>query len=176
MTFTELTLPGVFLIDSNPVADERGNFARIFCRDEFAGKGLRAEFVQCGVAHSNSVGTLRGLHYQRDPYWEEKLVRCIAGMIFDVIVDLRTASPTHRQWVGIPLTAQSSRSIYVPKGCAHGYLTLADHCDVAYHLSQPYRPEYGTGVRWNDPAFEIDGPAPVRVIAVRDERFPNYSR
>jgi dTDP-4-dehydrorhamnose 3,5-epimerase len=176
VTFTELSLPGVYVIDCNSAMDERGSFARTFCREEFAAHGLSGEFVQSGIAHNKALGTLRGLHYQREPYWEEKLVLCVAGAIYDVIVDLRTSSPTHCRWVSIVLTSAQRRCVYIPKGCAHGYLTLVDGCDVLYQISQYYQPAHSAGVRWDDSAFGVIWPVPARVISARDQSFPDYRK
>jgi len=175
MRFTETTVHGAYLIDAEPRTDERGFFARLWCRDEFAARGLSAEFVQCNDSFSARRGTLRGLHYQAAPHAEVKLVRCVRGRVFDVLVDLRRDSPTYTQWFGTELTAENRRMLYVPEGCAHGYLTLEDDSEVVYPVSQPYTPDAERGVRWNDPRFAIAWP-PVDTLTLspKDQQWPDY--
>jgi dTDP-4-dehydrorhamnose 3,5-epimerase len=172
MIFTELSLRGAFVIDMTRMEDERGFFARAFCSEEFATHGLAADLRQCSVSFNARKGTLRGLHFQAAPHEEDKLVRCTGGAIFDVIADLRTESPTHRQWFGIELTAASHRSLYVPKGFAHGFISLADDTEVLYMMSVPYAPGYAAGLRWNDPALGIRWPLMPTVISTRDAQYP----
>jgi dTDP-4-dehydrorhamnose 3,5-epimerase len=172
MIFTESPLPGAFLIDLAPIADERGFFARAYCAEEFAARGLGTELRQCSVSHNTRKGTLRGLHYQRAPHEEHKLVRCTSGAIFDVIVDIRPQSPNYRRWFGSDLTAENRRSLFIPAGFAHGFITLSDDTEVYYMISVPHAPEYGQGFRWSDPAFGIEWPLAPRVISARDAAYP----
>jgi dTDP-4-dehydrorhamnose 3,5-epimerase len=172
MIFTESLLSGAFLIDMAPVADERGFFARAYCAEEFAAKGLGTELRQCSVSHNTRKGTLRGLHCQKAPHEEHKLVRCTAGAIFDVIVDIRPRSPHYRRWFGTHLTAENHRSVFIPPGFAHGFITLSDDTEVYYMISVPHAPEYGQGFRWNDPAFAIEWPLLPSVISPRDAAYP----
>jgi dTDP-4-dehydrorhamnose 3,5-epimerase len=174
MTWTETSLPGVFVIDPQRYEDERGFFADVWNRDAFAARGLCSAWAQASISYNRLRGTLRGLHYQEAPFTEVKLVRCTAGAVYDVAVDLRPSSPTYRQWEAVELTPVNRRLFYLPKGLAHGYLTLADDSEVSYMVSEPYRPEAARGVRWNDPAFGIAWPAEVRVIADRDKSYPDY--
>jgi dTDP-4-dehydrorhamnose 3,5-epimerase len=172
MIFTETSLPGAFLVDLEPIADDRGFFARTFSAQEFAAKGLAVEFDQCSVSYNARKATLRGLHYQRAPHEEDKLVRCTAGAIFDVIVDIRPQSPHYRRWFGTELTAQNRRSLYIPRGFAHGFMTLSDAAEVYYMISVPHAPEHAQGFRWSDPAFGIEWPLTPSVISPRDAAYP----
>lgn len=174
MRFTETVLPGSYLIDVEPIEDERGFFARTWSREEFEERGLDANIAQCSVSFNRKRGTVRGLHYQAKPHEEVKIVWCIAGAINDVIVDLRPQSPAYKKWVAVHLTASHLRMLYIPEGLAHGFQTLEDNTEVYYQISQLYRPESARGVRWNDPAFEIDWPLPVSVMSERDLNFPDY--
>jgi dTDP-4-dehydrorhamnose 3,5-epimerase len=175
MKFTETSVSGAYLVEPEPRGDDRGFFARLWCQDEFAAHGLAAEFVQCNDSFSARRGTLRGLHYQIAPYAEVKLVRCVRGSVFDVLVDLRPESPTYRHWFGTELTARNRRMLYVPEGCAHGYLTLEDESEVVYPVSRPYRPEAERGIRWNDAQFGISWPeAGALTMSPKDERWPDY--
>ncbi len=172
MIFTESPLRGAYLIDMTRMEDERGFFARAFCTDEFAVHGLAAHMSQCSVSFNAKRGTLRGLHFQVLPHDEEKLVRCMAGAIFDVIVDIRGESPTHRRWFGAELTAANRRALYVPKGFAHGFITLADDTEVFYMISVPYVAGSAQGLRWNDPALGIRWPMEPTAISGRDAQYP----
>jgi len=172
MIFTESPLPGAFLIDLAPITDERGFFARAYCAEEFAAKGLGSELRQCSVSYNTRKGTLRGLHYQRSPHEEHKLVRCTAGAIFDVIVDVRPQSSHYRRWFGTQLTAQNRRSLFIPPGFAHGFITLSDDAEVYYMISVPHAPESAQGFRWSDPAFAIQWPMAPSVISPRDAAYP----
>jgi dTDP-4-dehydrorhamnose 3,5-epimerase len=172
MIFTESPLPGVFLVDLAPIADERGFFARAYCDEEFAAKGLSTELRQCSVSYNTRKGTLRGLHYQRPPHEEHKLVRCTSGAIFDVVVDIRPQSSHYRRWFGTQLTAQNRRSLFIPPGFAHGFITLSDDAEVYYMISVPHAAEYAQGFRWNDPAFSIQWPLVPSVISPRDAACP----
>lgn len=174
MKFTPAGLDGACIIDIEPLADERGFFARTFCRDEFAAHGLRTDFVQCNTSFNRQRGTLRGMHFQRQPHAEAKLVRCTRGAIHDVIVDLRPESPGFRRWVAVELTAGNHRMLYVPEGCAHGFQTLADDSEVFYQMAAMYRPEAAAGVRWNDPAFAIRWPLPDPIVSARDAGYGDF--
>lgn len=175
MKFSASPLAGVLAVDMERIEDERGFFARTFCSDEFAERGLAASMRQCSVSFNARRGTLRGLHYQAAPHAEEKLVRCTAGAVFDVVVDLRADSPTYRRWHGAELSAANHRALYVPAGCAHGFVTLADDTEVFYMISVPYAPGSARGVRWNDPAFAIQWPVQPLVISDRDAGYPWFS-
>jgi len=170
--FSETPLRGVFMVDPQPQRDDRGFFARTWCAREFAAQGLSTQFVQCSVSFNDAAGTLRGLHYQSSPHAEAKLVRCTRGAIYDVVVDLRPHSPTLSRWFAVELTARDLRMLYLPPGCAHGFLTLADDSEVSYQMSQAYQPCASRGVRWNDPALGIRWPRSVRVISDRDATLP----
>jgi dTDP-4-dehydrorhamnose 3,5-epimerase len=172
MIFTEAALPGAFVIDIERHDDDRGFFARSFCREEFASRGIEAPNEQCSLSYNARRGTLRGMHYQAAPHEESKLVRCTAGAIFDVIVDLREKSPTHRRWYGAELSAANRRSLFVPKGVAHGFVTLADATEVLYMISPAYAPEAGRGFAWNDAAIAIEWPIRPVVISARDAGYP----
>jgi dTDP-4-dehydrorhamnose 3,5-epimerase len=174
MIFKDTGIDGVWVIEPERHEDERGFFARTWDPDEFAERGLNPELAQCSISFNRARGTLRGLHYQAPPHEEAKLVRCTAGSIFDVAVDLRPDSSTFRDWFGVELSAENRRSLYVPEGCAHGFLTLADDCEVHYQISQAYVPEAGRGVRWNDPLFAIRWPGEVVVITERDGSYPDF--
>jgi len=174
MTFHETNLPGVFEISLEPNSDERGFFARSWCQVEFEGRGLNPRLVQCNISFNERKGTLRGMHYQAEPFGEAKLVRCTAGAIYDVVIDLRIQSPSFRQWVGVSLTADNRHMLYIPEGCAHGFLTLTDNTEVFYQISEFYHPESSRGVRWNDPAFQIVWPEKVAVISERDNSYPDF--
>ena len=175
MIFNETKLPGVFIVDLQRLEDDRGFFCRSFCRNEFAGRGLNPDVAQCNISFNRDAGTLRGMHYQSTPHAEDKLIRCTRGKLYDVIVDLRRESPTFKQWIGLELTGDNRRMLYVPKGCAHGFQTLEDNTEVFYQMSEFYHPESAHGVRWNDPAFGIQWPAGVPVIiSERDRNWPDY--
>src|SRR5262249_46097441 len=175
MIFTETSVNGVFVIDLEPVQDERGFFARTWCQREFEAQGLETRFVQCSVSFNKLAGTLRGLHYQAAPYEEVKLVRCTSGAIFDVVVDLRPGSPTLACHSSLILSSSNRRMLYIPRGIAHGFQTLENDTEVAYQMSEFYQPEYSRGVRWNDPAFAIPWPAVERrIMAPRDQTYPDF--
>ena len=173
MVFTELTLKGAYAIDPELIEDERGAFARVFCGDEFGQMGLATTFSQCSVSINRKKATLRGMHYQAEPNAEAKLICCTKGAIFDVLVDIRPASPSFGRWVGLDLSADNRRSVYIPRGFAHGFETLTDHAEVFYQISDPFRPEASRGFRWDDPAIGIKWPHPVpAVISARDRELP----
>jgi dTDP-4-dehydrorhamnose 3,5-epimerase len=171
MRFTESQLPGVYLVEQDRVEDERGYFARTYCAAEFAAHGLSSQLTQSNVSFNSAKGTLRGLHLQSAPFEEFKLVRCTAGAIFDVAVDVRPRSAKYRCWVGVELSAQNARALYMPAGFAHGFLTLADDSEVLYTMTANYSPAHARGFRWNDPAFGIRWPTAPSVIAARDAAF-----
>jgi dTDP-4-dehydrorhamnose 3,5-epimerase len=174
MKFRETALPGVFEIDIEPSLDERGFFARSWCRNEFQTRGLNPELVQCSISFNNQRGTLRGVHYQATPCPETKVVRCTRGAIYDVVIDLRPGSQTFKRWIGVVLTAANRRMMYVPQECAHGFLTLEDDTEVYYQMSEFYHPELARGVRWDDPSFQVKWPIPVEVISERDRTYTNF--
>src|SRR5207253_5408580 len=155
MIFTETKLSGAYVIAPERHNDERGFFARVWCQHEWAARGLNPRLVQCNVSFNTQCGTLRGMHWQRAPHAEAKLVRCTMGAIYDVIIDLRPYSVTYKQYYGLSFTSEDRTMLYVPEGFAHGFLTLADNTEVFYQMSEFYHPESQTGVRWNDPAFGI---------------------
>jgi dTDP-4-dehydrorhamnose 3,5-epimerase len=174
MLFTETKIPGVFVIELEQRRDERGFFARQWCADEFMRVGLNPRVAQISTARSVMAGTLRGMHYQMSPHAEVKLVRCARGAVFDVAVDLRADSPTFCQWFGIELDDESGRMLYIPEGCGHGYLTLAQNTDLVYQASVPYAPKSATGARHDDLAFNIVWPGAVNVISPQDQNWPNF--
>jgi len=173
--FVPTALGDACVVELDRLEDERGFFARTFCREEFAAHGLQADFVQCNVSFNAKRATLRGMHYQAPPYGEAKLVRCTHGAIFDVIVDIRPDSPTRGQWFGVELSADNHRMLYVPEGCAHGFQTLEDGSEVFYQMSQQFRPGAARGVRWNDPAFGIAWPLTDPVVSARDAAYPDFT-
>ena len=169
--FKETKLKGVFVIELERIEDDRGFFARTFCRKEFEAHGLDSNLAQCSVSFNKKKGTLRGMHYQAAPHQEAKLIRCTMGTIYDVILDLRLGSPTFKQWEAVELSSRNSRMIFVPEGCAHGFQALEDDCTVFYQLSEFYHPESGRGVRWDDPAFGLKWPVSVTAVSERDAAF-----
>lgn len=172
MKFQELPLAGAYTIEMDRLEDERGFFARSYSAEEFAARGLPAAMPQSSVSFNARRGTLRGLHYQAEPHAEDKLVRCTAGAIYDVIVDLRPDSPTARRWFGVELSAANHRSLFVPKGLAHGFMTLRDDTEVLYMISVPFAPGFERGLRWNDPAIGISWPTAPSVVSARDAAYP----
>jgi dTDP-4-dehydrorhamnose 3,5-epimerase len=174
MVFHETKLAGVFEIHLDLKRDDRGFFARTWCQQDFKTRGFDSRVAQCSVSFNTLRGTLRGMHYQTAPYAETKLVRCTRGAIYDVVVDLRPNSATFRNWIAVPLTAENHRMVYVPEGCAHGFLTLEHQTEVFYQMTEFYNPESARGVRWNDPAFRIDWPEEVQVISERDRTYPDF--
>jgi dTDP-4-dehydrorhamnose 3,5-epimerase len=175
MRFYETRLHGALLVVLSPYEDERGSFSRQFCRREFADRGLAADFVQHSSSRSKHVGTLRGLHFQRPPYTEVKLVSCRQGAIWDVIVDLRIGSPTYRQWQGFELSAENKQELYIPEGFAHGFQSLCNDTEVSYLISEYYQPNAADGIRYDDPAFSINWPLRVSVLSSKDRDWPNFS-
>jgi len=182
MIFKETLLKGAFIIELEKLEDDRGFFARSFCKREFEAHGLDSQFVQCNISFNKKKGTLRGMHYQAAPYEEAKLVRCVRGSIYDVIIDLRPDSPTYCKWTGVELaahcsqlTAHSYTMLYIPKGFAHGFLTLVDNTEVFYQMSEFYSPDHVRGFRWDDSAFGIEWPSGVQVISDRDRSYPDFN-
>ncbi len=175
MIFTETELKGAYIIDIERREDDRGFFARTWCQQEFEAHGLVARVVQANTSYNRRKGTLRGMHYQRAPHAEAKLVRAVRGAIYDVIIDLRPDSPTYKRWIGVELTADNRRALFVPEGFAHGFQTLEDDTDVIYQVSAFYTPGAEGGVRYNDPAFAIEWPLPVSVISEKDAAWPDFT-
>ncbi len=176
MIFKETALLGAYTIELEAAEDERGSFARTFCEREFEAQGLNARFVQCSLSVNARRGTLRGMHYQAEPHAETKLVHCVRGALYDVIIDLRLQSATYCRWVGVELSAANNTLLYVPEGFAHGFQTLEDDTAVYYHISTFYAPQSARGVRWNDPAFAITWPLSDLLISNRDSGLPDYKR
>lgn len=174
MEFTETKLKGAFVVRLKKIEDQRGHFARGWCRDEFAKRGLNPNMLQLNTGFSLKKGTIRGMHLQQAPHAEAKFVRCTRGAIYDVIVDLRCESPTHGQWFGAELTQDNGAMLYAPEGFAHGYQTLTDDADMYYLTTAPYASGAAKGVRYNDPAFGIQWPLPVSVISEPDQKWPDY--
>lgn len=174
MEFLKTKLPGVFEIHIEAKPDGRGFFARTWCQEEFQAQGLAGKLVQCSLSFNNRKGTLRGMHYQVPPHEETKLIRCTQGAIYDVVLDLRPKSPAFKDWVAVELTAEMRNMIYVPEGCAHGFLTLEDLSEVTYQMSEFQHAGSARGVRWDDPAFQIKWPAKVEVISERDRTYPDF--
>jgi dTDP-4-dehydrorhamnose 3,5-epimerase len=175
--FNPTTIAGAYVIEPEPLEDERGFFARVWSRDEFASQGLTDVIAQCSVSFNRRAGTLRGLHWQAPPHAESKLVRCIRGAVYDVLADVRRDSPSSGRWEAFELTADNRRLLYVPPYVAHGFQTLADETEIFYAMSTPYVAEAACGVRWDDPAFAIAWPPPAeRVIVDRDLMWPDWDR
>ena len=172
MRFAELPLAGAFVIAPERHRDARGWFARTFCRDEFAAHGLDGDFVQCSVSFNARRGTLRGMHFQRPPHAETKLVRCTRGAVFDVAVDIRRNSPTFGRWFAVELTADNRRAFYIPAGFAHGFQTLADDSELFYQMSTFYEPNSARGIRWDDDDIAIAWPLAATMLSDRDRNFP----
>lgn len=175
MIFTPLSIAGVWRVELSPMPDERGYFARTFCAAEFAAQGLPAIFEQSSLSRNLRAGTLRGMHYQAAPHAEAKFVRCVRGALVDVVVDIRPESPTRGQWIAERLTADSGMGLYIAPGLAHGFQTLVDDTDMLYQITPAFRPGFGAGVRWNDPAFGIDWPLPNPILSDRDAAYPDWS-
>ena len=173
MKFISTEIAGVWLIVPEPIEDERGSFARLFCRREFETRGLNSELVQCSTSFNRLKGTLRGMHFQAEPHGEEKIVRCTRGAMYDVIADLRRDSPSFRRWSGFELTADNRLMVYVPRGVAHGFLTTSDDTEVFYQMSEFHHPESARGVRWDDPSLAIRWPQiPPALISDGDRSLP----
>ena len=175
MIFTETALPGAFVVEPERLEDPRGFFARTWCAREFDARGLDPRLVQCSISYNKRKGTLRGMHYQDAPASETKLVRCTAGAIFDVIIDLRPDSPTFTGHVAVLLSPENRKALYVPAGFAHGFQTLADDTEVFYQMSEFHAPAHARGVRWDDRAFGIRWPEDARIITERDRTYPDFT-
>lgn len=176
MRYEPTDVEGAFLVSLEPRGDERGFFARVFCADEFSGRGLDGVVSQVNTSASAKAGTLRGLHYQTAPHGETKLVKCIRGAAFDVVLDLREGSPTFGRWAGAVLTPENRLMMYAPKGCAHGFLTLEDETEMLYTASAPYHGAAERILRWNDPAFAIAWPREPAVLSPKDQDAADYDR
>lgn len=176
MKLSALELPDVFLLEPELQTDSRGSFGRLYCRERFLELGLDPAISQCNISHNRLAGTLRGMHFQESPHAEIKLVRCQAGASFHVIIDLRQDSPAYCRWTGVELSPDSHRSLYVPEGCAHGFLTLEPNTTIHYQMSSPYVPESARGVKWDDPAFGIEWPIAVETVSDRDRAFAPFER
>lgn len=174
MKFLETPIQGVYIIEPELLSDQRGFFARIYCQQEFLDHGLNPNFVQDSISFNKKKGTLRGMHYQKKPFEEDKVIRCTKGTIFDVVIDLRPSSSTFKQWSGIELTEDNRKMLYVPKGCAHGFQTLRDSTEVFYQISAVYDPASSSGIRWDDPHFQIQWPLEVNMISERDTMYPDF--
>lgn len=174
MIFSPTALAGTFIVDLDRRNDDRGYFARTWCQREFEEQGLDTALVQCSVSHNLRRHTLRGMHWQASPYGEVKIVRCTRGSVWDVIIDLRPESPTYMLHLGVELTAESGRALYIPEGLAHGFVTLADNSEVFYQMSGFHQPAFARGVRWNDPAFGIAWPVIAPNMHPRDAEYPDY--
>lgn len=172
MKFTPTKISGVWIIDPERREDERGWFARTWCTREFEAQGLNPQLVQCSASFNRKKGTLRGMHYQAAPHEETKVVRCTRGALFDVALDLRPNSPTFKRWVGVELTRENGRALYIPEGCAHGFQTLEDNTEVLYLISEFHAPESVSGVRWNDPVIGIRWPLSAPILSPRDGNLP----
>ena len=174
MTFKETKLQGAYIIEPEMLIDERGAFARTFCRKDFESHGLNGNISQCSISLNTRKYTLRGMHYQKKPCAEAKLVRCSRGVIYDVIVDLRYDSPTFKQWTSVEISAENRKMVYVPVGFAHGFQTLADDTEVIYQMSEFYSPSHADGFRWNDTSFKIKWPSDNFVISSKDQSYPDF--
>jgi len=175
MIFKKTKLDGAFLIVPEPILDARGFFARTWCKNEVEGQQLNPDVAQCSISFNKRRGTLRGMHYQAPPHSEVKVVRCIRGSVFDVIIDLRRTSPTFLQWYGVELSCENRYMLYIPEGLAHGFQTLVDDTELFYQMSTLFAPDAARGVRWNDPSFGIQWPLSVEVISKRDAEYPDFT-
>ena len=174
MKFTETPLKGAYIVELEKLSDQRGFFARSYCQQEFEAHGLTSQVVQANVSYNRLKGTLRGMHYQIEPYQECKLIRCTRGAIYDVIIDLRPDSATYRQWTAVELSADNHILFFVPENFAHGFQTLTDEVDVTYQVSQFYTPGSEKGIRYDDPAFNIQWPLDIGVISDKDQNWPDF--
>lgn len=174
MIFKETKLKGAFIIEPEPIKDERGFFARTYCQKEFEAHGINSKLVQCNISFNAQNGTLRGMHYQDKPHQEAKLVRCSKGAIYDVIIDFRPESSTYKQWVAVELTSMNYKMLFIPEGFAHGFKTLEDNTEVFYQMSEFYHPKYARGVLWNDPAFGINWPGGEQIVSPKDSQYSSF--
>jgi len=172
--FIATELSGVFLIEPEFHADDRGSFARTFCEEEFGDAGIEFRVVQANTSFNKRAGTLRGMHYQLPPHAEAKVVRCTSGALHDVVIDLRSESPTFCEWIAAELNAEKNTEMFVPKGCAHGFQTLVDNTEVSYLMSESYVPESASGVRYDDPTFGVEWPLAISFVADRDRSWPGF--
>jgi dTDP-4-dehydrorhamnose 3,5-epimerase len=175
MKFIETKLKGAYLIELDYIKDNRGFFARSWCKNEFQSLGLNADLVQCNISFNHKKGTLRGMHYQTEPWPEAKLVRCTKGAIYDVIIDIRPHSSTYKQWVGVELSAENHRMLYIPYGMAHGFQTLVDNTEVFYQMSDFYDSNSARGIRWDDPSFKIEWQYPITNISQKDSSYLEFN-
>ena len=176
MKFSQTDLPGVFLIEPEMLADDRGSFARSFCVDEFKAAGIDFDIVQANISFNKFSGTVRGMHFQAPPHAEAKVVRCTSGAMYDVVVDLRPESGTYGKWTAAELNADNRAALFIPEGCAHGFQTLVDNTEVDHLMSERYVPEAASGVRFDDPAFGIEWPLPVASVSDRDRSWPDFEQ
>jgi len=176
MIFKETKLKGAYIVELEPTKDKRGFFARSFCQKEFQKYGINFNIVQCNISFNKKKGTLRGMHYQIAPYQETKLVSCIRGKIYDVIIDLRSNSPTYCHWFALELSAENYKMLYVPKGFAHGFQALEDNTAVLYQMSEFHHPECARGIRWNDSLFSIGWPFNNQIISIKDKTYPLFRK
>jgi len=174
MRFIKTAVAGAYIIELEPHSDERGLFARTWCEREFADHGISMTIRQSSISVNRRRGTMRGMHYQVAPHAEQRVVRCTSGAIYDVIVDLRPDSKSYREWVSVEMSKDNRKMVYVPEGCAHGFVTLVDDVEVFYQMSASYSPDHARGVRWNDPAFSIEWPIEVAVVSERDNNHPDF--
>jgi len=174
--FLETSLKGAYIIEIEPTEDNRGLFARSWCKREFEAHSLNPEILQCNISFNIKKGILRGIHYQTKPFEEAKLVRCTRGAIFDIIIDLRADSPTFKGWFSVELTDKNRKMLYIPERFAHGFQTLKDNTEVFYQMSEYYSPEHSRGIRWNDPSFSIQWPEDKRIVSKRDQQYPDFSQ
>lgn len=176
MNFIDTSLPGVLIVEPERHSDERGHFARTWCREAFFEAGLELDFSQCSTSYNRERHTLRGLHFQAAPYEEAKLLRCTRGAAFDVVADVRPSSPTYGRWVSVEISAENGRMVFIPEGYAHGFQTLEDDTEIFYQITQSFVPEAACGIRWDDPDLAIDWPSPMpSVISARDEALPRLA-
>ena len=175
MIFSETKLKGAYVIELEKKEDERGFFARSWDKEEFEKHGLKSKILQCNVSFNKMKGTLRGMHYQRSPNKEAKLVRCTSGKIFDVIIDLRKNSETFKEWFSVELSQDNSKMIYVPESFAHGFQTLEDNSEVFYQISEEYMPKFSSGIKWNDKTFNIKWPLEPTFMSSKDKGYPNFN-
>jgi dTDP-4-dehydrorhamnose 3,5-epimerase len=174
LIFTETKIKGVYIIEPELLTDERGFFARSFCKEEFRNHGLETDIVQCNISYNKKKGILRGMHYQGPPFEEAKIVSCTHGAIYDVVLDLRKNSQTYCQWVATELNDKNFKMIYIPRGCAHGFQILCDDTVVYYQMTEFFHPECALGVRWNDPAIGIVWPVPAMMISEKDKNYRDF--
>jgi dTDP-4-dehydrorhamnose 3,5-epimerase len=174
MIFTETKIKSVYIIEPELLTDERGFFARSFCREEFQKKGLETDIVQCNISYNKKKGTLRGMHYQVPPFEEAKIVSCTNGSIYDVVVDLRRDSPTYKKWVASELSEKNFKMVYIPRGCAHGFQTLDDNSIVCYQMTECFHPEYARGLRWDSLSIGIVWPVPAMFMSEKDKNYQDF--